>query len=226
MDYGKSRAAKVAGIVTELFAACFAVSLLLVLGGLATGRLNGERFGAALAALRGETRGEESAAMTPELEMPREAEALEAVKRARTEQEELLGKLSLETERKQIELDAIRRDGRRATQEMERKQKEFEEARARLERERSEWTETLASDGLRKVKEALEEMDAAKAAELLYEHDLTTTVQLLGSMRRHERATILEAIITLDRRKGLTETTGRAGQIMRMLTNPVAGAES
>ena len=43
-------------------------------------------------------------------------------------------------------------------------------------------------------------------------------------MKKGIRAAILEAIYDMDKKRGLTDATGRAGQIIKMLGDPAAVA--
>jgi len=228
MSTRRASAAKVVGLVTVIFAACFAVIVVLVLAGWATGWLNGEKVDGVVAVLKGKTETVEEAAgaKTPELALPREEEILATVRRAREAQEEQLRTLQLEAERTRLELEGVRQDARRAVAEMEGQARKLADEKKRFEAAKSAWETSLASEGLRKLKETLEEMDATKAAEMLYGYDLGTTVKVMGVIRRDGRAAILEAILAMDKQKGLTESTGRAGQIMRLLGNPAAGTAS
>jgi flagellar motility protein MotE (MotC chaperone) len=132
----------------------------------------------------------------------------------------------LETERKKMELEVVRRDAQRMVAELDARLKKLDEETKRFETEKRSYQESLASEGLRKLREVLEEMDAGKAAEMLYDYDINTTAKVLGVIRKDERAAILEAILALDKKRGLTEANGRAGQILKLLANPTAFASA
>ena len=209
---------KIARMVVGVFAACFALILLGVGMVWALGWVSGAQVREAVAILRGTGETEKTPTMRGSIEeLARQRELLETVTRAREAQEERLKKLQLETERKGSELEGVRQDATRAVAELEAKSRALKEERKAFEAQKSEYERSLASEGLRKLREALEEMDSAKAAEMLYEYDLKTTVRVLGGMRKDGRAAILEAIYDLDRKKGLTDAKGRAGEILRML---------
>jgi flagellar motility protein MotE (MotC chaperone) len=217
----KTALKKVLGLLMVLSTLAVVAMAGAIVAGLATGRLTGVQMDAIAGILRGaRTTGTGSG---EEMNLPREREELNEIRQAKAAQEELLGKARLETERKQEELEGIRRDAMRAVADLDAKLKNAEAAEKKLAMEKAAYEEAKSSEGLRKLKEVLEEMDARNAAQMLYGYDLDTTVRVLLAIRKDERAAIIEAMMAMDRQKGLTETTGRAGQILKVMGKATDG---
>jgi flagellar motility protein MotE (MotC chaperone) len=223
----KGSPAGIVRLLTVIFAAVGVVMLLGMAVTWAMGWVSEAQMGDIMAILKGRTaRTETAQGVGGDLGLPREQEALEKVIKAREAQEELSKKLELETARKQAELEGVRLDAQRALAELDAKSKRVNEEAKKFEAEKKAYQEGLAADGVKKLKEVLEEMEAAKAAEMLYEYDINMTVKVLGAVRKDERAAILEAIMDMDKKRGLTSTTGRAGQIIKMMGTPTATASA
>lgn len=220
----KATMGKVVGLLVVVFAAGFVLIVAGVVLVWATGWVTEGQMREIVVILKGEepTGTETGKPEGVEKALPREREELEAVRKARKAQEEILSKVQLETERKKAELESVRQDAQRAVTELDARVKALKEEEKRFETAKRAYEESLASEGTRKLKETLEEMDAQKAAEMLYGYDLKTAARVLGAMRKEERAAIIEATFDMDKKRGLTDATGRAGQIIRELGNPGA----
>ena len=216
---------RLARVLVAIFAAGFVAIAGVLAVTWAMGWVSETQMEDIMAILRGRTTRTETAQnVSGDLGQQREQEALEKVIKARQQAEDRKKQVELETELTKAELEGVRLDAQRAMAELDAKSKRVNEEAKKFEAEKRAYRESMAAEGLRKMKETVEEMDAPKAAEMLYDYDINMTVKVLGAVRKDERAAILEAIMDMDKKKGLTSTTGRAGQIMKMMGTPAASA--
>ena len=222
----KALPAKLVVLVLVTFSAAFLMIIVAVVMTWAMGWVTKDQMSDIHAVLRGETleRPEVAEPVSDDLEVARERALLETVTRARKAQEELLRGLELEVERKKTGLQVVRQDAQQMVRELEAKLKKLAREKERFEARKQAYQDSLASEGLRKLKEVLEALDASEAAQMLYDYDLATTVNLLGSLKKSVRADILSETHKLDRTRGLRSGEGRATRILKMLGDPKAVA--
>lgn len=218
----KATLAKLVGLLLVMFAAGFlAIAVGLVLT-LSMGWVTDAQVDDMVSILKGQALAptEVPEEKEEDLEVPREREALEAARNARQAQEELCKRIELEIERKKAELQTARQDAQQIIIELDRKLKKLTNETKQFEEAKLTYRDSLASEGLKKLREALENMSEKEAAEMLYDYDITTAVKLLRAFKKDKRGDVLSKILKLDKSRGLP--VGRAAQIMKLLEDPAA----
>ncbi len=222
----KATLAKLVGLLLVMFAAGFLAIVAGVVLTLSMDWVTDAQIDDMVSILKGQTLAppEVPEVKEEDLEVPREREALEAARNARQAQEELCKRIELEIERKKAELQTARQDARQIITELDKKLKELTAETKQFEAAKLAYRDSLASEGLKKLKEALENMSEKEAAEMLYDYDITTAVKLLRAFKKDKRGDVLSQILKLDKTRGLP--VGRAAQIMKLLEDPAALASA
>ena len=222
----KALPAKLVVLVLVTFSAAFLMIVVAAVMTWAMGWVTAEQVSDIRAILRGETleRPEITEPVIEDAEIARERALLETLTKARKAQEEDRRAVELDLERRKAEFQVVRQDAQRMMRQLDAKLKELTREKEQFRAEKEAYQESLASEGLRKLKEVLEALDASEAAQMLYDYDMATTVNLLRSLKRSVRADILSETHKLDRTRGLQAGEGRATQILKMLGDPKAVA--
>ena len=164
----KALPAKLVVLVLVTFSAAFLMIVVAAVMTWATGWVTEAQMSDIMTILRGETL-EQPQVVEPvsgDL-LARERALLEIVTKTRKAQEEDRRAVELELERKKTEFQVVRQDAQRMIRELEAKLEELTRQKKRFQAERLAYQESLTSEGLRKLKEVLESLDATEAAQKL-----------------------------------------------------------